>query len=217
MEYNTNGHGANGRSGAWGNARLPSFSGAFGSLMNGHAYSNGNSGGGSADQFFVPSYLRGSKYIQKLGESQRAKAATHKEGHNHSTSGSLSTSASSANLHGKASSHRGVKYEIAENAPPEHEAIPHLPTRWNVHDKHAGIEVLSDGQELKFVGGKAIADRDHEASAIRADHPMPQQCGIYYFEISISHRRREEYAFWLHLCFADDYAQENDVHILTSI
>jgi len=53
--------------------------------------------------------------------------------------------------------------------------------------------VLSDGQEVKFTGVKSPADREHEACAIRADHPMPPQCGIYYFEVTIISRRREEY------------------------
>jgi hypothetical protein len=194
MDFTTNG-GGHGRSGSWGRGgQLPSFSSAFGLLMNGHGY--GGFGGGHTDQFFVPSYLKGSKYVQKLEEAHKAKLSAHKEGHSAQSSqpGSLSTSASSINLHAKmAPSHRGMTYDLIEKAPPvEDEALAPLPSKWNNQDKHAALEVLSDGQEVKFTGPKPERDRDHEAYAIRADHPMPPQCGIYYFEVTIISRKREE-------------------------
>ena len=194
MDFNTNGS-SHGQSGSWGRGgQLPSWSSAFGSLANGHGY--GGFGGGHMDHFFVPSYLKDSKYVQKLEEAHRAKVLAHKDGllAHSSQPGSLSTSASSINLHSKmVPSHRGMTYDIIEKAPPlEDEALPPLPTRWNSQDKYGGLEVLSDGQEVKFTGVKSPADRDHEACAIRADHPMPPQCGIYYFEVTIISRRREE-------------------------
>ena len=175
--------------------QLPSWSSAFGSLANVHGY--GGLGGGHMDHFFVPSYLKDSKYVQKLEEAHRAKVLAHKDGPSaHSSQpGSLSTSASSISLHTKmVPSHRGMTYDLIEKAPPlEDEPLSPLPTRWNSQDKFGGLEVLSDGQEVKFTGAKSPADRDHEACSIRADHPMPQQCGIYYFEVTIISRRREEY------------------------
>jgi hypothetical protein len=195
MDFTTNG-GGHGRSGSWGRGgQLPSFSSAFGLLMNGHGY--GGFGGGHMDQFFIPSYLKGSKYVQKLEEAHKAKWSAHKEGHSAQSSqpGSLSTSASSINLHAKmAPSHRGMTYDLIEKAPPlEDEILPPLPSKWNNQDKHGALEVLSDGQEVKFTGPKPERDRDHEAYAIRADYPMPPQCGIYYFEVTIISRKREEY------------------------
>ncbi|KAK0116986.1 hypothetical protein ONS96_012827 [Cadophora gregata f. sp. sojae] len=194
MDSNTNG-GMHGRSGSWGRGgQLPSFSSAFGPLVNGQGY--GGIGGGHGDQFFTPSYLKGSKYVQRLEDAHRSKVAAHKEGHSTQSSqpGSLSTSASSINLHTKiAPSHRGMTYDLIEKAPPiEDEALAQLPSRWNSQDKYGGLEVLSDGQEVKFTGPKSDRDRDLEACAIRADHPMPPQCGIYYFEVTIISRKREE-------------------------
>ncbi|PVH84596.1 SPRY-domain-containing protein [Cadophora sp. DSE1049] len=185
MDFNTNG-GTHGRSGSWGRGgQLPSFSSAFGPLVNGYG-----------DHFFTPSYLKGSKYVQRLEDAHRAKVAAHKEGHSTQSSqpGSLSTSASSINLHTKiAPSHRGMTYDLIEKAPPvDDEALAPLPSRWNSQDKYGGLEVLSDGQEVKFTGPKSDRDRDLEACAIRADHPMPPQCGIYYFEVTIISRKREE-------------------------
>jgi hypothetical protein len=151
------------------------------------------------EQFFIPSYLKGSKYVQKLEEAHKAKIQSHKDGPSAQSSqpGSLSTSTSSINLHTKmAPSHRGMTYDLIEKAPPvEDDVLPPLPSRWNASDRSAGLEVLSDGQEVKFTGVKSASERDHEACAIRADHPMPPQCGIYYYEVTIISRKREEYGF----------------------
>ncbi|KAI9049895.1 hypothetical protein LZ554_006043 [Drepanopeziza brunnea f. sp. 'monogermtubi'] len=174
--------------------QLPSFSSAFAPLMNGHGF--GTLGGGHPDHFFTPSYLKGSKYVQRLEEAHKAKMAAQKDGHSaHSSQpGSLSTSASSINLHTKmAPSHRGMTYDLIEKAPPvDDDTLAPLPTKWNSQDKYGGLDVLSDGQEVKFTGPKPDRDRDLEACAIRADHPMPPQCGIYYFEVTIISRKREE-------------------------
>ena len=197
MNFNTTGA-AHGRSGSWGRSgQLPNSSSAYGSLANGNGY--GELGGLLVEQFFIPSYLRGSKYVQKLEEAQKTKSLSHKDGASAQSSqpGSLSTSTSSVNLHAKiAPSHRGMTYDLIEKAPPvEDEALPPLPARWNASDKSGGLEVLSDGQEVKFAGVKSTPDRDLDACAIRADQPMPPQCGIYYFEVTIISRKREEYEF----------------------
>ncbi|KAG9248564.1 hypothetical protein BJ878DRAFT_487382 [Calycina marina] len=191
MEYNTNG-GSHRRSGPWKTgSQLPSFSSAFGALVNGQRDNRGS----HADSFFTPSYLRGSKHVQTLEEAHKAKVLSYKEGQaSTSQPGSLSTSASSTSLHTKmAPSHRGMTYDLIEKMPPlEEETLAPLPSKWNVMDKDAGLEVLSEGLEVKFSGSKWTLERDHEASSIRSDHPMPSQCGIYYFEVTVMSRRRED-------------------------
>ncbi|KAE8452802.1 hypothetical protein EG329_013074 [Mollisiaceae sp. DMI_Dod_QoI] len=192
MDFNTNGS-SHGRSGSWGRGgHLHPFSSAFVALVNGNGY--GGFGGNSTDQFFIPSYLKGSRYVQRLEEAHKAKVAAHKDGQSAPSSqpGSLSTSASS--IHAKiGSSYRGITHDVIEKAPPtEDEALTSLPSKWNSLDKYGGLEVLNDGLEVKFSGPKSERDRDHEACAIRADHPMPSQCGIYYFEVDIVSRKREE-------------------------
>jgi hypothetical protein len=85
-----------------------------------------------------------------------------------------------------------MTYDLIEKAPAsDADGLAALPTKWNNHDKQAGLEVLADGLEVKFSPAKV--DRDHEACAVRADNPMPPQCGIYYFEVTILSRKREEY------------------------
>ena len=193
-EFNTNGS-SHGRPGSWGrNGHLPSFSSAYASLSN-NGYGYGSFGGAQMDSFFVPSYLKGSKYVQKLEEAHRIKLRAQRDGTSQSQSGSLSTSASSVNLQAKiAPSHRGMTYDVIEKAPlVEDEGLHPLPSKWNSLDKYGGIEVIQEGQEVKFTGVKSASDRDYEACSIRADHPMPPQCGIYYFEVIIISRKREEY------------------------
>ena len=86
-----------------------------------------------------------------------------------------------------------MTFDLIEKIPPsEDETLAPLPSKWNSQDKFGGIEVMSDGQEVKLTGPKPDRDRDHEACAIRADHPMPPQCGIYYFEVTIISKKREE-------------------------
>jgi hypothetical protein len=182
---------------SWGHAsHLPSYSSAYASITNGHGQDN--AAGLPFDCFFVPSYLRGSNYIQKLEEAHKLKQAARRDSPStHSSQpGSLSTSNSSANLASKlAPSHRGMTYDLIEKAPPlEDDALPPLPSKWNTNDKHSGLEVQGDGNEVKFTGSRSSSERDHEASSIRADHPMPAQCGIYYFEVTILTKKREEYA-----------------------
>ena len=204
-EENGNGGVNNGRSGSWGRGgQLPSFSSAFGSLANEFSsFSNGHGYGGlggNADHFFVPSYLRGSKYVQKLEEAHKAKVLAHRDGSAPSSQpNSLSTSASSVNLHAKmVPSHRGRPYDLVEKTPLiEDEPLSPLPSKWSTTDKFGALEVTSDGFEVKLTGPKSMNDRDNEASAIRSDHPMPPQCGIYYFEVTVLSRKREEYGFQL--------------------
>ncbi len=197
MNLGTN-DGSRGIPDPWGRTtQLPSFSSAFGPLTNGNGF--GGLGGGYMSNFFVPSYLKGSKYVQRLEEAYKVKMLAQKDGGSAPSSqpGSLSTSSSSINLHAKmAPSHRGMTFDVIEKAPPvDDEGIAPLPARWNIQDKNQALEVLSDGQEVKFTGPKSDRDREHEAYAIRADHAMPPQCGIYYFEVTIISKKREEYIF----------------------
>lgn len=201
-EEDSNGGVNHGRSGSRG-GQLPSFSSAFGSLANGYGYGGID---GHADHFFVPSYLKRSKYVQNLEEAHKAKIRAHRDGSAPSSQpNSLSTSASSINLHAKmVPSHRGRPYDLIEKSPlVEDETLPPLPSRWSSTDKYGALEILSDGLEVKLTGPKSMNDRDLEACSIRSDNPMPPQCGIYYFEVTILSRKREEYVFYLDYVYGD--------------
>jgi hypothetical protein len=88
-----------------------------------------------------------------------------------------------------------MTYDLIERAPTldDDETIAPLPSKWNRDDKHGGLEVMAEGQEVKYTAQKAPGERDYEAFAIRADHAVPNQAGIYYYEMTILSRKRDEY------------------------
>ncbi|ORY68750.1 SPRY domain-containing protein [Pseudomassariella vexata] len=175
--------------------QLPSFSRAFEVFM---------SGGGIGDSFwasphrnngfFTPSYLRGTTYIQKLEEAHKTKQAQ-KEGQQQAGGGGLQTSQTTPSpINSKSGFHLGMAYDLIERPPSFEydESIAPLPTKWNKDDKNGGLEVLGDGQEVKYVSSKPPGERDYEACAIRANHAMPAQAGLYYFEVVIVSRKRDD-------------------------
>lgn len=120
---------------------------------------------------------------------------------------------SSAGFPRIAPSHRGMTHEVIERDPPssssdaangaaaEDEAMPLLPSRWSDTDRHTMLETMHGGLEVKYTG--PLNKHDHEAAAVRTDHAMPPQCGIYYFEITILSKPKEgcvifgrEGSFW---------------------
>ncbi|KXJ87623.1 SPRY domain-containing protein [Microdochium bolleyi] len=180
--------------------QLPSASRAFEMFMsNGstdHYWTNKHRN----NSFFVPSYLKGSSYIQKLEDVYRAQAAQ-RESQSSAAAATTSSSASLQNGHSPTStskqspgSHFGMKIDVIERAPTSEydDAVAPLPTKWNKDDKFGGLEVIGDGQEVKYNTSRSTREQDHEVCSIRADHAMPNQAGLYYFEISILSRRRDE-------------------------
>lgn len=181
------------------NNQLPSFSRAFEMFMSRSPTESFPAGPTTNSGFLSPSYLKGSTYIQKLEEVHNAKLLAQREGQStQSQAGGLTSSGSSLSLHGSKippPSHRGMAFDVVERPPPfeEDSTISPLPSRWNKDDKWGSLDVLSDGFEVKYTGIRTSGERDHEACAIRADHPMPPQCGIYYYEVTILSRKRDEY------------------------
>ncbi|KAF2100879.1 SPRY-domain-containing protein, partial [Rhizodiscina lignyota] len=195
----------NATSSSWGGRNsMPGYSSSFS-----YGTSMGNSGplGGlgvpelQIPPFFVPSYLKGSRYAEKLEEAHKARVAAIRDpprnrSPHSSTPGSLSTSASSANIHKMVPSHRGMTHDIIERAPPlfVEEPPPPLPTRWSDIDKHKGADVRGDGLEVAFAGAGVKTPHNgnnEEASAVRADSPMPRQAGIYYFECQVLSKNKD--------------------------
>ncbi|RFU71756.1 hypothetical protein TARUN_10506 [Trichoderma arundinaceum] len=143
------------------------------------------------ERFFVPSYLKGSTYVQRLEEAYNFKLEAQKEvkrakGNEQDLSSSTATLPPGA--------HRGILHTVLERTPFEDdENLAPLPTHWNTGDMWSSIEVMQNNLGLKYAGPKSHHERDHEASAIRADHFMPPQCGIYYYEVHIISGKRDEY------------------------
>ncbi|GKT99764.1 spry protein [Fusarium langsethiae] len=174
---------------------LPSFSRAFSMLVASEAAAATDSSfNNDEDNFFIPSYLENSTYVQKLQEAHKAKVQA-RETTRASANGVSHGSTTSYNQHPlPPGSHRGMSHTVIERPPvvEENDDLAPLPTRWNKEDQMNGIEIQHDGLIVKHVGPKNQHDRDHEACAARADHYMPPQCGIYYFEVQILSAKRED-------------------------
>jgi len=145
---------------------------------------------GRNSDFFVPSYLRNSRYLERLHEKQKAKAAAQMQSRDNKSAsssrvGSLSTTPSSMNLHRAGfSSYRGVMHDVQETAPrPPEETLRPLPTRWSHIDRLDGLELSGDGLQVNFNG--EYKKLDDAAASVRADHSVPRECGIYYYEATV--------------------------------
>ena len=123
--------------------------------------------------------------MAKLEAAHMAKLKRERE----QPSGSSALSASPGNTR-LAPSHRGMTYDIIESNPPrEEEALPPLPSRWSDQDKYPGLDIMSDGQDLRYSGSASKAEI--EAASVRTEHAMPMGCGIYYFEIEIKQKSKD--------------------------
>ncbi|ETI19918.1 hypothetical protein G647_08933 [Cladophialophora carrionii CBS 160.54] len=138
--------------------------------------------------FFVPSYLRHSRYMAKLEAAYKAKLKRDREQPSGApTLGSFSTSPGNTRL---APSHRGMTYDIIESNPPkEEEVLPPLPSRWSEQDKYPGLDIMNDGQDLRYSGSASKAEI--EAASVRTNHAIPPACGMYYFEVKIEQKSKD--------------------------
>lgn len=168
------------------------------------ANANANASSGLPDlppSFFTPSYLQNSRYISRLESAQRSRQlAAQRES---STAPSLSASSSHVNLHRLAASHshRPLLHDAVEKdlTAAEKQQPPPLPTCWNDGDKHNGLDLLNDGLEVRYIGHQHKID--HEAASVRADHPMPREAGMYYYETTILAKPKDAYVYLFSLFF----------------
>lgn len=126
--------------------------------------------------------------MAKLEAAHKAKLKREREQPGGSSAlNAFSTSPGNARL---APSHRGMTYDIIESNPPrEEEVLPPLPSRWSEQDKYPGLDIMSDGQDLRYSGSASKAEI--EAASVRTDHAMPFGCGIYYFEVEIKQKSKD--------------------------
>lgn len=138
--------------------------------------------------FFVPSYLRGSRFAERLEDYYKVQADRDARIPKTSTNGFPPTSAGSMNIHKTVPAHRGMTLDVQEKPQRSVDDIAALPSRWDAIDKFAGIEVLAEGSEIRYSGTSKSQD---EAAACRADRPIPKHTGLYYFEVNIINKSKE--------------------------
>ncbi|KAG6005707.1 hypothetical protein E4U21_007723 [Claviceps maximensis] len=174
---------------------LPSFSRGFEMFLNSKDIRRGSLA--ADDGFFIPSYLSTSTYARKLTKAHEIKLQARAEMKlQPSAIGDASKGASGFSHQPQMpiGSHRGMSHSVVERLPPPEEdcTLPPLPTQWNRNDMWGGIEIHPDGRAVEYIGSRSLHDRDQEASAVRADHCMPSQCGLYYYEVSIVYGKRDD-------------------------
>mmetsp|Transcript_16510 Transcript_16510/g.28622 ORF Transcript_16510/g.28622 Transcript_16510/m.28622 type:complete len:439 (+) Transcript_16510:62-1378(+) len=65
---------------------------------------------------------------------------------------------------------------------------PQLPTAWSSKEKYSMLDLSESNLRVTYTGqGKS----DAEAAAVRANHPIPVSCGIYYFETKVVNKGRD--------------------------
>lgn len=145
------------------------------------------------DRFFVPSYLEGSTYVQLLKDLHKVKIQSRHDQGRDSKNGAKESSATSL----PQGAHLGMSHTVRErstSSADDSQFVTPLPSRWNLDESWGGIEVSEDGLGVKYVGSRSHSEREHEAYGVRANHHMPPQCGLYYFEVEIVSAKHNEYA-----------------------
>lgn len=142
----------------------------------------------SMDECWMPAYLEKTRYAKKLRDAQDARKRNLRDQDVSNTGliGSIWNRPSNARI---APSHRGMTYDIIESNPPHEDDITPLPSRLSATDKSQGLDISSDGLEVRYNGvtGKV----DLEAASVRSDYPMSPQVGIYYYEITIRQKSKD--------------------------
>ncbi|SPN97391.1 related to human RANBPM NP_005484.1 [Cephalotrichum gorgonifer] len=150
------------------------------------------------DDFFIPSYLSDTAYALKLREAHQAKLKARRA--NRSRDGPATaplTSPSPANngLPTKPPQQsESASFDIIEKPATQDDdpsVVPPLPSKWSKTDRWpSGIDVMNEGLEVRYTSHKSGSE--YEAASIRADHPIPPECGIYYFEVAITYGKRDD-------------------------
>jgi Ran-binding protein 9/10 len=156
------------------------------------------------DGFFIPSYLRDTTYARKLRVCTRRKAlasqqAKPSQGTTRTTGGASAVGAPATNgpsLSTKTvtTSRAPLDRRGAASSAEDKSETPPLPAKWNKDDKCPhGLDVMGERQlEVRHTTqGKGTLD--YETASIRADHAVPPECGLYYFEVTILAGKSQEY------------------------
>lgn len=164
-------------------------------LAAGRASPTAASAGARPSSIPRPSYLQGSHYLARLEQQTHQRTLAQRQRHDSQEKNGTSLPSDKSATQ-QQQPYLGIARDVVERTPPheDDELIDSLPSRWsaNKEDRATGLDVLSDGLEVKYTGPRDPNERDHEARAIRSDQPMPVRCGLYYYEVTILGRKHNE-------------------------
>ncbi|KAK9377180.1 concanavalin A-like lectin/glucanase domain-containing protein [Lipomyces chichibuensis] len=188
--------------------------------------------GRPANEFFVPKYLGSTCYADCVANSVAvAQLASQRAAQTRGSPGSSTTSSRSAFglLDGEttprlynysdSSKHsylvRGSSgfqaFDLQESIPANPGDVPpHLPSCWSSEGVSQSMEIFGDMLEVKFAGPPAKGN-EQEAAAVRANHPIPPQCGLFYFEVEVLSRGKDGYAFPLPRNFTSAFERDDSI------
>ncbi|KAI8595216.1 hypothetical protein EDD21DRAFT_391787 [Dissophora ornata] len=111
----------------------------------------------------------------------------HQASDSSSSSGDSSGDSSSS---GSESGNSSYENDSGSNTPkPERRSLRYqLPSRWSSVDKNEKTELSEDDLQVHYTG-----QSDGDASAIRANRPIPPQCGVYYYEVFVKSKGEKGY------------------------
>lgn len=138
--------------------------------------------------FTIPQYLQNTRYAQKLQTVYNARVRALREvssANDPISPGSIWQRQSSARI---APSHRGMTYDIIESNPPVEDDVMPLPSHLSSVDKYKDLDLFNEGLDVKYNG---VTGKELEAASIRSDRPMPAQCGIFYYEVTIIQKHKD--------------------------
>ncbi|KAK9246291.1 CTLH/CRA C-terminal to lish motif domain-containing protein [Lipomyces tetrasporus] len=169
-----------------------------------------------ANEYFVPKYLASTCYADCVANSAVAAQLASKRAAQATGSPGLSAASSRSTFglfDGQTTPHLYSYSDLSKHSPlppglPGFQAYdlqesslasaedvpPHLPSCWSPEGVSQSMEIFGDMLEVKFAGPPAKGN-EQEAAAVRANHPIPPQCGLFYFEVEVMSRGKDGYAF----------------------
>jgi len=149
------------------------------------------------DGFFIPSYLKDTAYANRLQDAHQAKLRALRDARTQEPQAGGAALATSTTTNGSIHSKpppqaESASFDVIERPETQDDpsSVPPLPTRWSKTDKYQGIDIMGEGVEVRYTSHKQ--GHEYETAAVRANNPIPPECGIYYYEVTITYGKRDE-------------------------